>query len=89
QGFYYYKPMPLQEFEQLLLQSELVDTSDYLQSPDYRDQPIHLKDFFREDMLSDMMLNHILGAVAVFRIMEHTIQLYRVNDAYYQLTADC
>lgn len=21
--------------------------------------------------------------------MEHTIQLYRVNDAYYQLTADC
>ncbi|MCR0326293.1 bifunctional diguanylate cyclase/phosphodiesterase [[Clostridium] innocuum] len=89
QGFYYYKPMPLQEFEQLLLQSELVDTSDYLQSPDYRDQPIHLKDFFREDMLSDMMLNHILGAVAVFRIMEHTIQLYRANDAYYQLTADC
>ena len=85
QGYYYYKPMPLAEFEKLLENTNLVDYHD----PSFETKKdislISLRDLFHEDMVSENLLNNILGAVAIYRYHDGKLFLQKGNERYDRL----
>lgn len=84
QGYYYYRPMPISEFEQLLTEGEMIDFDDVNIGGDV-EKLITLKDIFYEDTVSEVMLNNILGAVALYSFDGQQIQILRCNESYYRL----
>lgn len=85
QGYYYYKPMPVSEFEKLLLQQDLVDYEDRYAADKQDITMIRLKDLFHEDIVSETLLNNILGAVAIYRYDGVRLRLQKGNESYYRL----
>lgn len=81
QGYYYYKPMPLEEFEYLL------ETTDV----DYNDlqikavEQVHVRELMDENIYSSTMLNNILGAVAFCDFHDGIVEVNSVNEQFYQL----
>lgn len=82
QGYYFYRPMPREEYERLLLDEENVD---YRGIQARQMERIRLKELFHEDISSDAMLNNILGPVAFYDIHNGQMEILRVNDQYYTL----
>ena len=81
QGFYYYKPMPLDEFEQLLATKE-VDYSDLQMKVVGQ---VHLRDLMDENLYSDTMINNILGGVAFADYHDDYIEVTSVNEQFYKV----
>ena len=81
QGYYYYKPMPLDEFEHLL------ETKDV----DYNDlqmkavEQVHIRELMDENIYSKTMLNNILGPVAFCDYHDDLVEVNSVNEQFYQL----
>ena len=81
QGFYYYKPMPLEEFEELLATKEV----------DYGDlqvkivEQVHVRELMDDKLYSDTMINNILGAVAFCDYYQGMIEITSVNEQFYQV----
>lgn len=81
QGYYYYKPMPLDEFEQLLETKEV----------DYNDlqmkavEQVHIRELMDENIYSKTMLNNILGPVAFCDYHDDLVEVNSVNEQFYQL----
>ncbi|MBS5284398.1 MAG: EAL domain-containing protein [Clostridiales bacterium] len=82
QGYYFYRPMPREEYEALLMKEENVDYRGVLARQMER---IRLKELFNEDISSDAMLNNILGPVAFYDVHGDQLEILRVNDQYYSL----
>lgn len=82
QGYYYYKPLPIEEFEKLLSDESRVDSSGilYHQVDEFR-----VREFLDENLFNDTMINNILGAAAFYDLYEKKIEILRVNTQYYQL----
>lgn len=88
QGYYYYRPMPLNEYEQLLYDTDNLDFSDaYLQGEEEQ-KKIKFRDLLHGDMVSDVLLNHILGAVVLYSYDGEKIQILCGNEEYYKMM-DC
>lgn len=85
QGYYYYKPMPIADYETLLLQKDLVDHQDHYVSKSQEMVMIRIKDLFHEDIVSETLLNNILGAVAIYRYDGVKLHLQKANESYYHL----
>lgn len=85
QGYYYYKPMELKLFEELLSDRERVDYGDGMRAGDIRENLIHFKELFHEDMMTDQLLNNILGGVALYQYDGTSMNVVRCNDEYYWL----
>lgn len=81
QGFYYYKPMPLEEFEVLLEEKEV----DYGGLQVKKVEQVHASEFFDENVFTDTMVNNIIGAVAFYDVCDDKIELTRVNEQFYQV----
>lgn len=63
QGFYYYRPLPVERLEELLMNEERLDHQGMI----YRQaEPLHLREFIDNSLFSESMLNQILGPVAFF-----------------------
>lgn len=81
QGYYYYKPMPLDEFEHLLETKEV----------DYNDlqmkavEQVHIRELMDENIYSKTMLNNILGPVAFCDYHDDLVEVNSVNEQFYQL----
>lgn len=84
QGYYYYEPMPIEEYEELLTNDALLDRRGvYFR----KIEQFHIREFLDENLYSDTMLNNILGAIAIYELQEDgRIRILRMNEHYYQVT---
>ncbi|MBO5302984.1 MAG: EAL domain-containing protein [Lachnospiraceae bacterium] len=82
QGFYYYKPLPIDEFEKILTDEKKLDFNG-LWCKQF--EPLHVREFLDSNIFSDTMLNNLFGATAFYDVYENKIEITRVNDQYYQL----
>ncbi len=83
QGFYFYRPMPVDEFERLISEEEKVDFKGIFISDL---EPVHVREFLDENLFSDVVVNNILGAVAFYEVEDDgTIRLIRMNKQYSKL----
>ena len=82
QGYYYFKPLPISEFENLLADERRLD----LNGMGTRQvEALHARELMDANLCTDTMLNNILGATAFYDVYENQIQITRVNEQYSQL----
>ena len=82
QGYYYYKPMPVEEFEKLISDENRLDLDGIWCR---QMESMHMREFLDNNLFTDTMLNNILGAAAFYDMYENNIEITRVNEQYYQL----
>ena len=76
QGFYYYKPLPIKKFEELLRDEKQIDAQGLV----YKQvEPMHIREFIDTNFVSDSMLNNVLGPVVFFEVFDGNIKVIRVN----------
>ena len=81
QGFYYYKPMPSEDFEQLIADESLIDKQGFTVKAN---DEFRLREFLDGSVYSDSMLNSILGAVALFSWDGENVDITRFNEQFYE-----
>ena len=85
QGFYYYKPLPIPKFEELLSDKGRIDTQGIV----YKQvEPMHIREFIDSNFVSDSMLNNVLGPVIFFKVQGGEIKVTRVNEQYFQMIGE-
>lgn len=82
QGYYFYKPMPVADFEALLSTKGKVD---YGGVQIKQVEQLHIREFLDQNLFSTTLLNNILGAVAFYEMSGDQIQIIRMNERYFQL----
>lgn len=82
QGYFYYKPMPIKDFEALMHDERNVD---YHGIWNRQTEAVHLREFLDENLFSDVMFNNILGPTAFYDMFDNRIEIARVNAQYYKL----
>ena len=82
QGYYYYKPMPISEFEKLLSDK---DNIDYRGIYVNQSEQVHINELINVNDFSESQFNNILGAVSFFDMYKGKISITKVNDQYYNL----
>ena len=85
QGFYFYKPMPSNEFEELMLDQEKIDFSDQFNHPLRVENLIRFKDLFHADMMSESLLNNIIGGIALYEFDGEELLIFSCNNEYYKI----
>ena len=81
QGFYFYRPMPAVQFEDLLRDASRIDYAG-ITRPIH--EQIHLREFL-DSFYSDAMLNNILGPVAFYGLKDDNVDIVRFNQQFFQL----
>ncbi len=82
QGYYYYRPMPIHEFETLISNPHNLDKDGIWCK---RVDALHVNEFLDKNIFSDTLLNNILGPAAFYDMYENDIEVTRVNNQYYDL----
>lgn len=82
QGYYYYRPLPVEKLEQLLKDKQQLDHCGLVYRPA---QPLHPCEFVGSNFFSDSMLNNILGPVAFYEVEGDQVEVTRVNEQYFRL----
>ena len=83
QGYYFYHPMPISVFEPLLADKNNLD----LRGIKARQlERLHIKELLNENIVSEAMLNNIMGGVAFYKIHGREIELVRCNEQYFKVT---
>lgn len=84
QGYYFYKPMPANDFINLLDQGDLIDARGILAN---KLPTIQLDDLFHKDITSEAMLNNLLGGIALYEMIDSDqLEIRMVNNTYYHIT---
>lgn len=85
QGFYYYKPLPIKKFEELLRDKRQIDTQGIV----YKQvEPMHIREFIDTNFVSDSMLNNVLGPVVFFEVLGGDIKITCVNEQYFRMLGE-
>ena len=82
QGYYYYKPLPVEEFEKLIADENNLDLNGIWCR---QIESMHAREFLDSNLFTDTMVNNILGAAAFYDMYENRIEVTRFNEQYYQL----
>ena len=83
QGYYYYKPLPISEFEELIADERKLDFNGLICR---QVEKMHVREFLEDNLFDDTMLNNMLGAIAFYEVYENQIEIVRANEQYYLLT---
>lgn len=83
QGYYYYKPLPLQQFEAVLADERHLDFSGLRCK---QVEAFHVREFMDGNLFTDTLINHILGPSAIYDVFENQIEITRVNEQYYYMS---
>ncbi len=81
QGYYFFRPMPVPDFEALISLPEHIDTTGFTFKSR---EEFHTREFLDENVFSDAMLNNILGPVVLFTRRGRTVTVVRYNEQFYQ-----
>ncbi len=82
QGYYYYKPMPFKVFEPLLAKESNFDYRGIIAQ---RYDRLSLKELLNEDMITESLINNILGGIAFYDVSETEVRLIRANEQYFRI----
>ncbi|MBR2528482.1 MAG: EAL domain-containing protein [Blautia sp.] len=82
QGFYFYKPMEIPEFERLISEKSHIDFSGLVFKSN---EQLHVREFLDENIYSDVMLNNILGAVCFYHWHGEDVDIIRYNQQFFEL----
>ncbi len=82
QGYYYYKPMSIKDFEELISDEKKLDMNGIWWK---QVESLRLREFLDRNLFTDTMLNNILGAAAFYDMFENKIEITRVNEQYNKL----
>lgn len=85
QGYYYYKPMPEKEFQKLLAASDLVDSRGMLVE---QVKCISMSELIEHGMLSQIMIDNILGGFAFYKFDGNRLILSEVNTNYCKIMGE-
>jgi len=80
QGYYFYRPLPVEEFERLIADERRVDR----RGIEFKsNQQIHPREFLDENIFTDAMLNNVLGPVAIYRWKGDAVDIVRYNQQFF------
>ena len=77
QGFFFYRPMPLEDYEALIGNPANIDTRGFLYK---RREQFRTEDFLDKNVFSEVMLNNILGPVGFFEWHGDDVDVVRYNQ---------
>ncbi len=82
QGYFFYRPMPVEEFEELIADPANID----LRGIEFKtNEQMHTREFLDENVVSDTMLNNILGPVAIYCRKGDNVDIVRYNQQFYRM----
>ena len=81
QGFYYYKPLPISEFEKLIEQKNILDHSGITAKGNAQ---FTMREFLDNNVYSDAMLNNIIGPAAYYVLEGTRVDIVRYNQQFYE-----
>ncbi|MBQ4255664.1 MAG: GGDEF domain-containing protein, partial [Bacilli bacterium] len=80
QGYYFYRPMPIKDFEALLKNEDGLDRNGIVASSN---EQFRLHEFLDENIYSDSMLNNIIGPVAFYALKaDGDVDIVRFNEQF-------
>ena len=82
QGYYYYKPMSKEAFEDIISDPRNVNHEGFWCR---QTESVHIKEFLDTNLFNDVMANNILGPAAFYDLYENNIEITRVNEQYFDL----
>lgn len=81
QGYYFFRPMPSEDFENLIDNPEKIDTSGIVFKAN---QQFRLRELLDSNIYSDTMLNNILGPCALYSWHGDDVDIVRYNEQFYE-----
>lgn len=82
QGYYFYKPMPIDKFEELINDPDIIDKEGFVIK---LNEQFRIREFLDANIYSDAMLNNILGPVAIYALRpDNHVDIVRFNQQFYQ-----
>lgn len=82
QGYYFYRPMPVEEFENLIRDEKKIDLNGF----EFKaNEQFHTREFLDANVFNDAMLNNILGPVAIYHRKGENVDIVRYNQQFYQM----
>lgn len=82
QGYYFYRPMPEKDFEELLNNPELVDVkSAALRDSDENDFAI----LYNESLKSEGVFQNMVGGLGIYELVGDRLEIVRANKGYYDM----
>ena len=85
QGYYFYRPIPVEEFEQLLQDPSKIGDA-FIHGMHVGENHLKFRDMIGRGMLSETLLDNIIGASAVYRLEEGKLSLVQFNEQYRTLS---
>ncbi len=82
QGYLYFRPMPNEEFREMLTEEEQFEHNGFWCR---QTQPIQVSELFDGSLFNSATLNKVLGPIAFYDVYDNRIEVLRVNDQYAQL----
>ena len=83
QGYFYYRPLPIPQIEELMSDERKLD----YEGVSYKQlEAMHVREFLDDNLFDDRMVNNMLGATAFYEVYNNQIEITRANEQYYQLT---
>ncbi len=82
QGYFYFKPMPIEKFEELISDERNVDYEGIWCK---QVEQMHVREFLDTNLFNDTMVNNIIGPSAFYEMYDNKIEITRVNEEYYKL----
>ena len=79
QGFYFAKPMPVEEYEKLLYEQP------YFEDDETRKKSDDTNVIWTANMQMEMIFSNMLQAAAIYEYRNGNLEVVRVNDAYFDL----
>ena len=81
QGYYFYRPLPITDFESLIDDPDKIDTSGISFKAN---QQFRLRELLDNNIYSDTMLNSILGPCALYSWHGDDVDIVRYNEQFYE-----
>ena len=81
QGYFFYKPMPVKDFEKIISDEEQIDDRGFVVK---LNEQFRIREFLDVNVYSDSMLNNVLGAVAIYSWKNNQTDIVRFNQQFYE-----
>ena len=81
QGFYFYKPIPIEKFEKIISYDSNIDPRGFIAKTN---EQFRIREFLDENIYSDTMLNNIIGSVAIYSLHDNQVDIVRFNQQFYE-----
>ncbi len=81
QGYYFYRPMPIADFEKLISDESKIDTRGFIAKPN---EQFRIREFLDQNIYNDSMLNSVIGPVAIYAQKGEVVDIVRFNEQFYE-----